>query len=85
MEEKFTICYKWALNEDQLLSAEMQEIAVGSGYTFTDFLQDRNITFEQFENTFYILDDFKEKTGEIYTVFYVVDENGEKMQVEKFL
>lgn len=71
MEKNFIISFKWALNEDQLSSSEMQEITVGSGYTFADFLQDRNVSFEQSENTFYVLDDFKEKTGEVYIVYSV--------------
>ena len=69
-----TIQFKHTMQED--LSApdanyepETQEIEVGEGYTFSDWLNDHDVRHEEENGTYYVLvDDLnsEERTGEAY-------------------
>ena len=69
----YTINYKWTKNENKSMpnnnySEETQAVVVSEGYDFGDWLQDNGVKFEEENNTFYVLDDEGNRTGEAYQI-----------------
>ena len=71
MNKKYT--YRWTANEDGSkpnynYDEETDYIITDGIYDFSDWLTDNEVRFEQEENTYYVVDEFGEKTGEAYWV-----------------
>lgn len=56
------INYKWNDN------AEIDSIVTDGVYDFGDWLLDNGVNYEHDGNTYYVIDELNEKTGESYTV-----------------
>ena len=65
------INYKWTPKESDSLpngnyNAETDFIEVENGYTFSDWLDDNDAPHEKENDTYYILDDDGNRTGEAF-------------------
>lgn len=70
------ITFRWTGNEDMNkpnnnYSEETEYIIVGEDYSFGDWLENRGVRFEEYNNTFYVLDENDETTGEAYEVISI--------------
>ena len=71
MNRKYT--YRWTANEDYSIfnnnySEESDYIITDGVYDFSDYLRDNGVNFEQDGNTYYVLDECEERTGEAYLI-----------------
>lgn len=78
MNRKYT--YRWTQNEDydapdNNYGVETDYIITDGVYDFADWLQDNGVYTEQEGDTFYVLDDDGERTGEAYWVIREEDTN----------
>ena len=72
---KTKINYRWTAKEDKGqpnngYSEETEYIIVGEDYSFSDYLDDSGLIgkYEQDGNTYYIIDEGGERTGEAYQI-----------------
>lgn len=76
MNKKYT--YRWTNREDlgvpdNNYEATADYIICESGYTFGDYLADRNIPYEKDGDVYYVLDESDNRTGEAYWIIDIED------------
>ncbi len=82
MNKKYN--YRWTACEDTTqidngYNCEVESIVTDGIYDFEDYLQDHDVEFEydEAENTYYVLDEDGERTGEAFWIVSIEDTDEE--------